>query len=142
MNEKRALAGWRRPILIVVATAPLLVVVFAFVFMARSELAFDESRCPYEEGNVRVVRDGVSVREDDRTCSPGVEEHRWVLLRDHEAPLELGRRRLDARYYEGYTWTATEEDGRVRIEIRNPGQDPRVFREPAPDGGVPASGST
>lgn len=132
MSEKR---GWKRPLLIVLATAPLFVVAFSLFLMSRTELAFDEERCPYVRGEERLVREGVSVREDTRTCAPGVEEHRWVLLRQGEEPLELGRRRLDAQYYDGYTWTAREEHGRVTIEIQNPGQDPRTFREPAPDAG-------
>lgn len=141
MSEERGLAGWKRPILIVLATAPAVAIVAMLAFMARSEIAFDESRCPYVEGATRLVHEGVAVREDARECQPGVSEHRWVLLRDGEAPIELGRRRLDARYYEdGYAWSATDEQGRVSIEIRNPGQEPRVFREPAPDAG--ASGSS
>lgn len=142
MSERRGLAGWKRPLLIVLATAPLLVVAFSLFLMSRSELAFDEARCPYERGEERLVHAGVSVREDTRACAPGVEEHRWILLRDGEEPLELGRRRLDARYYRGYTWTAREERGRVSIEIRNPGQEPRVFREPAPDAGQHAGESS
>lgn len=131
--------GWKRPLLIVLATAPLGVIALAFAFMARSEIAFDESRCPYgEDGEVRLVRQGVRVREDVRRCQEGVEEHRWVLLREGEPPVEIGRRRLDRPYFEGdYRWSAVEEDGRVRLEIENPGQPPRVFRERR-DAGVSA----
>lgn len=131
-----ALAGWRKPVLFVIATAPIAFAIFFFVFIARSEVAFDETRCPYVEQELREVRSGVSVREERRTCQDGVEEHRWVLLRNGREPLELGRRRLEAALYEGYSWAATEPEGRVRIEILNPGQHPRVFREPAPDAGM------
>jgi hypothetical protein len=105
--------------------------------MARSEHAFDETRCPYREGEVREVREGLSVQEELRACQDGVEERRWILDRDGRT-LELGRRRLEARLFEGYTWTAAEDaEGRVRIEIRQPGHDQvRVFREPARDAGV------
>lgn len=128
--------GWKRPILIVIATAPILVAVAAFVFMARTELAFDEASCPFVDGEARGVSEGVSVREDARECRDGVEEHRWVLLREGEAPVEIGRRRLESRYFEGtYAWSATEENGQVRIEIRNPGQEPRSFRERVADAG-------
>jgi hypothetical protein len=132
-ESEPASRGWKRPLLIVLATAPVGVAVFAFAFMVHSEVAFDEDRCPYRTREERSVGDAVSVREEARACSDGVEEHRWVLLRDGDAPLELGRRRLVAELYQGYTWEAREENGRVRIEIRNPGQDPRVFREPGPD---------
>ncbi len=126
MSEK---GGWKRPILIVLATAPIGIIVFSMLFMGRSELAFDEARCPFEEGELRIVNERVSVREDERTCQEGVEEHRWVLLRDGQEPHEIARRRLDASYFEDYSWSASEEDGNVTIEIRNPGQDPRIFRE-------------
>lgn len=130
MSRTKNESGWKRPILIVLATAPIGLAIFSFVFMARSELAFDETRCPFRNGEVRLVREGVSVREDSRTCEEGVEERRWVLMRDGEEPREIGRRRLASTYFEnGYGWSASEEQGRVRLEIRNPGHDPRVFRE-------------
>lgn len=133
-EERESPGGWKRPVLIVLATAPVLVAVGALVFIVRSELAFDEERCPYVDGEARVVREGLSVREDARECQPGVEEHRWVVLREGEEPREIGRRRLESRYFEGdYDWSAHEEEGRVRLEIRNPGQDLRVFREREPD---------
>lgn len=123
--------GWKQPILFVLATLPLGIIAFIMVFMARSEVAFDEARCPFEEGELRLVRQGVSVREDARRCQEGVEEHRWVLLRDGSAPHELARRRMDAEYFEGdYGWSASEEDGNVELRIRHPGQEePRIFRE-------------
>lgn len=124
--------GWKRPLLIVLATAPIGIAIFAFAIMARSELAFDEESCPYEEREERTAG-AARVVEQARTCQDGVEEHRWLLYREGFAPIELGRRRLDARYYEGYSWTAEEEDSRVRIEITNPGLPMRAFREPGPD---------
>jgi hypothetical protein len=122
--------GWKRPLLIVLATAPIGIALLFFAFMAQNEAAFDEARCPYrEDGEVRLVRAGVRVRRDERTCQEGVAEHRWVLLRDGEPPVEIGRRRLEARFFEGQTLSVAEEEGRVRLEIRNPGMEPRVFRE-------------
>lgn len=127
MSEAR---GLKRPILIVLATAPLGILLLSMFMMARSELAFDEARCPFETGEVRVVSDGVSVREDARTCQEGVEEHRWVLMREGQEPREIARRRLEAAYFEGdYAWSASETDDNVEVEIRNPGQEPRVFHE-------------
>ncbi len=128
--------GWKRPLLIVLATAPIGAMLLFFVFMARNEAAFDEARCPYgEDGEVRLVREGVRVRHDVRVCEEGVEEHRWVLLREREAPVEIGRRRLESERFQGATWTVAEEDSRVRLEIRNPGMEPRIFRERR-DGGT------
>ena len=122
--------GWKRPILIVLATLPIGLIAFIMLFMARSEMAFDEARCPFEQGELRLVREGVAVREDARTCQEGVEERRWVLLREGRAPHEIARRRMDAQYFEGdYGWSASDEDDNVVLTIRNPGQEPRVFRE-------------
>jgi len=122
--------SWKRPILIVLATLPIGLIAFIMLFMARSEVAFDEARCPFEQGELRLVREGVAVREDARTCQEGVEEHRWVLLREGRAPHEIARRRMDAQYFEGdYGWSASDEDGNVELTIRSPGQEPRVFRE-------------
>ncbi|MGF1467621.1 MAG: hypothetical protein ACFCGT_15965 [Sandaracinaceae bacterium] len=132
-----AWGGWRRPVLIVLATAPIGAIALSLAWMARSEAAFDEASCPYrEDGEVREVADGVALREDVRRCVDGVEEHRWVLLREGAEPLAIGRRRLDsARFASPYAWSATlDDDGRVRLVIRNPGMAPRTFREPSPDG--------
>lgn len=148
MSEGRGRGGWKRPLLFVLATAPIGLAVFSFVFMARSELAFDEARCPYrEDGAERVIRPGLVVREDVRRCQDGVEEHRWVLMREGRAAQEIGRRRLESRFFAGaYRWTAEEElvvpDGGtegellVRLRIYNPGLDRRSFREPSADAGT------
>jgi hypothetical protein len=132
------LRGWRRVVAIVLATAPIGVLVFVLIFVARTELAFDEERCPYVEGELRSVAAGVAIREDARVCQEDVEERRWVLLRERQPPLELGRRRLGTELWgEGYTWSAhVDDEGRVRVEIQNPSQPPRLFREPAADAGA------
>lgn len=122
--------SWKWPFLFVLATAPIAIIAFSMFFMAQNELAFDEVRCPFEEGETRLVSPGVSVREDARTCQEDVEEHRWVLHREGQAPREIARRRLEARYFEGdYRWTAAVEEGEVEIEIVNPGHGSRIFRE-------------
>jgi len=123
--------------LIILATAPIGFAIFSFLFMVKSEMAFDEAVCPYAEIETREITSGIRVREDGRTCEPGVVEHRWVLLQDGEEDLAIGQRRLLAELYEGYSWSARVEEERVRLEILNPGQDPRVFRSPSPDAGMP-----
>jgi len=120
----------KKAILVILATAPIGFAIFAFVFMARSELAFDESTCPFVQRETREVADGVRVREDERTCQPGVEEHRWVVLREGEEERTVGQRRLSAELYESYSWTAELRNDQVRIEITDSSQDhPRVFNE-------------
>ncbi len=136
-------SGWKRPLLIVLATAPIAALAFIVIFVGRGNIAFDESRCPYREHELREVSETIDVREDTRRCQEDVEEHRWVLLRHGEEPLELGRRRLPVAQYAGYRWTATEEplssdagvvegQRRVKIEIHTRDLAPRTFREPAP----------
>ena len=126
----------RKAILVALALAPVGLLLFSMVFMARNEAAFDES-CPYAEVEVRQVTEGVRVREEARACQPGVEEHRWILLREGAAEEPIGLRRLDAALYRDYRWEATiREDGRVRLEIINEDLDPRVFNEPHDDAGV------
>jgi hypothetical protein len=127
--------GWKRPLLIALATAPIGLLAIIMIFIVRSEMAFDESRCPYRAREERTFREGTRVREDARTCQDGVEEHRWVLVRDGRPPLELGRRRLASRYYDNYRWSIVEREGRVRVEVHNRGVGPRAYGEP-PDAGV------
>ncbi|MBX3275541.1 MAG: hypothetical protein KF729_35100 [Sandaracinaceae bacterium] len=130
--------GWKKAALVALATAPIGLAILSFVFMARSELAFDEARCPFVEREVRDVADGVRVREQVRTCQPDVEEHRWVVLREGEPDLAIGQRRLSAEHWQGYAWTATLREGHVRLEITDRSQDhPRVFNERR-DAGVAA----
>jgi hypothetical protein len=127
-----------RAILIVVATAPIAVVIFAFVFMARSEIAFDESSCPFRERETRPISDGRSIREDVRICQDGVEEHRWTLVRRGRRSLELGRERLESRTYEGYAWSASDDaEGYASVELEVRGRGARHFRERLPDAGAP-----
>jgi len=126
---------WKKPLLVVLALAPAVVLLGSMALMVRSEMAFDEATCPYEERELRRVTDGVEVREDARVCEEGVEEHRWVLLRRGQEPRPIALRRLEQSLYEDYRWTAELDDGLVRIEIHNPGQDMRVFNEPPPDAG-------
>ncbi|MCB9593140.1 MAG: hypothetical protein H6719_10440 [Sandaracinaceae bacterium] len=128
--------GWKKAALVALATAPIGFAILAFVFMARSELAFDEATCPFEEREVRDVGPGVRVRDESRACQPGVEEHRWVVLRSGEEDLAIGQRRLDASMWRGYSWTAELREGHVRLEIRDQSQDEaRVFNERLPDAG-------
>ena len=128
----------RKAVLVVIATAPIGLAIFSFVFMAQSELAFDEATCPYVEVEVRQVQAGVHVREDARTCQPGVEEHRWVVLRDGEEDYPIGQRRLSAEIWENYSWRAEVRGTHVRLEIRDPTlEHPRVFNERLEDAGVP-----
>lgn len=134
MNLKRL----QKPALVLLATAPIGILFFSFVFMARYEAAFDEETCPYVEVETRELSEGASMREDRRACQEGIEERRWVLMREGEAELELGRRPLDAESYAGdYSWTAAiDDEDRATVDIRNPGHEMRRFREPSPDSGL------
>ena len=124
--------------LIVVAVLPAVILVSSMIWMGHSQLAFDETRCPWRRGVTREVTDRKSVREDSRRCQPDVAEHRWILIREGREPVEMGRRRLELeRWGRGYRWAAREDaQGRVRVDIHCPGLDVRRFREPAPDSGM------
>ena len=134
------MSGWKKPLLVTVAVAPIGLAILAFVFMVRSELAFDEATCPFVEREVRELAPGIRVREDERTCQEGVEEHRWVVLRAGEPEYPIGQRRLSAELYEDYSWSAEMSGAHVRLEIRDPSlEHPRVFNERLDDAGVPGS---
>ena len=54
---------WQRKVLFVLAILPALFAVGLFLFIARGQLAFDEARCPYVEGEVREVTATARMRE-------------------------------------------------------------------------------
>jgi len=132
----------RKAILVLIATAPIGLAIFSFLFMVRSELAFDETTCPFVEREVRELAEGIRIREEERTCQSGIEEHRWVVLRDGEEDYPIGQRRLSAELYADYSWTAEVRGTHVRLEITDPSLDfPRVFNERLEDAGVPVEES-
>jgi hypothetical protein len=115
----------------IIAVAPsVILVVIIGIFVARSELAHDEGSCPFRDVEERSVIDGVTVLEQMRRCQEGVEERRWVVLRQGHKR-EIGRRRLHQPLYAdgNYSWDAEMRDGYVHIDIRNSGIDPAEFRE-------------
>lgn len=118
-------------IVAIVAVAPsVILVVLIGIFVARSELAHDESSCPFRDVEERLVIDGIAVLDQMRRCQDGVEEHRWIVLRG-EHRREIGRRRLHEPLYEAsrYSWQAEMRDGFVHIDITNSGIEPASFRE-------------
>lgn len=120
-----------RWVLVVLGTLPALLSIAIFVFIARFQLAHDETRCPFHEVETRDVAPGLRVREDARRCLPEIEEHRWLVVRAGAEPLELGRFPLEAEQMErGFPWTAEVEDGRAVLTITNEGRGELVFREP------------
>jgi hypothetical protein len=126
-----------RWVLILIATLPAGIAIGIFFFIARFSMAHDETRCPFQQIETRVVSSSAIVREDSRQCLPEVEEHRWVLLRQGQREIELGRYPLESEQIErGFPWQATLEEGRVVVTVTNEGRGDIVFREPAPDGGM------
>lgn len=118
------------------APGAILVVVVMF-FLVRSELAHDEARCPFERVDSREVADGIAIVDEGRRCQDGVEEHRWVVVRDGSRR-EIGRRRLDQRLFDAraYSYAAEieRETGGVVVHVRNEGIAEQSFRErPRPD---------
>lgn len=133
-------------------------VLFVFGMIIRNERAHDETKCPFVVVETRVVgaavgeagaaeadageaAQGVRVRDERRQCVEGIQEHRWLLLRAHTAPLELGRRRLSSNFYVAgvYSWRAFIESEQVRVHVENTGAPPVTYREEIAAGGaVPA----
>lgn len=129
-------ADRRRRVLEWIAIALVVPSVVLFVgvslFVAITEYAHDESRCPFERVGERTLVDGtIVVQEDRRSCVEGVEERRWIVRRPDRGPREVARRRLSSDFFEPsrYRWRAALEDDWVHIRIENDGVSPAVFRE-------------
>jgi hypothetical protein len=122
-----------RWVLFPLGVLPAVLAVGIFVFIARFSMAHDEARCPFHEVELRDLVAGVRVREEARQCLPEIEEHRWLVLRGEQAPLELGRFPLEAAHIErGFPWEASLVERRVVVTVQNVGRGEIVFREPAP----------
>ena len=114
---------------------PSIFLVLAMVFfVVRNERAHDETKCPFHSVGEKS-NEGVSVREESRTCVDGISEHRWMLIRPAGETLELGRRRLGTKFYEPsvYSWTITNQDGKARVNVINTGVPNVTFREEMAD---------
>jgi hypothetical protein len=110
---------------------PLLILGFIFV----SELAHDPERCPYEQRGEQRLSDLITVREDVRSCLPGVEERRFSVVRQG-AENVLGRRRFASASFQPdrYRWRAAlSERGEVSVTVDNDGHAQAVFREGTPE---------
>jgi hypothetical protein len=118
---------WLIYVLIPGFVGPALILVFIFL----SELAHDEGRCPYTHNSTKSVNDQVSVREDRRSCVPGIEERRFSVMRGASEQV-LGRRRFARSAFapEHYQWSAALTDqGDVRVTVDNAGHEQAQFRE-------------
>ncbi len=137
-NEtKKEKTPWWLPIMVVIGAAPAVFAIFIFVFILRSGLAHDETRCPFSDVETRQLDAHAAVLEQSRRCVEDVEEHRWMVVREGSAPLELGRMPLEQeRIAEGFPWQARIEDDRVIIDVTNEPRGPFTLREPFPDGGT------
>ncbi len=122
-----------RRIAIGLSVSSSLLVAASVVMVVRQERAHDEARCPFVL--VAERRDGVVVvRDEARSCTDGVSEHRWVLVATpsgEPVPFEVGRRRLASRMFEpaAYTCRVFAEDGKARVRVENRGAPPVTYRE-------------
>jgi hypothetical protein len=131
-SEKKKTPWWL-PIIVLFGAAPAVFSIYILYFISRYSIAHDEDRCPYAHVETRDVTGGVRVREESRRCIDEVEEHRWLVQRGTEPPMELGRYPLEAAQIDdGFPWTATVEESRVVITIQNQGRGEIVLREPQP----------
>ncbi|HKP56755.1 MAG TPA: hypothetical protein VJV78_08545 [Polyangiales bacterium] len=123
----RPLPRWAIYAILPGAIAPVLILGFIFV----SEIAHDEARCPFRTQSDQQLSDGVHVREDARSCLPGIEERRYSVLRAG-AERVLGRRRFARGAFDAsrYRWRAElSAQGEVRVTVDNDGHEQAVFRE-------------
>ena len=127
---------WWLPIIVIVGALPAVFAIAIFVFIVRYGWAHEEARCPFHDVETREVDAHASVVEDARRCIDEVEEHRWSVVRDGAARLELGRMPLEAADIEaGFPWTARIEEGRVVIDVTNEPDGLFTLREPGVDAG-------
>ena len=126
---------WYLPILVILGATPAVIAIGIFAFVMRMGCAHDETRCPFVDAETRPLDAHASVLEQSRHCLPEVEEHRWLVVRDHGAPLELGRMPQE-RIGEAFPWTARIENDRVIIDVTNEPRGVFTLREPFPDGGT------
>jgi hypothetical protein len=122
---------WLVWVLIPGVAGPVLILAFIFV----SELAHDEARCPYTHTSTKPLNSEVSVREDARSCLPGVQERRFTAVRGAQEHV-LGRRRFASTAFapDHYQWRAElSPQGEVRVTVDNAGHAQAVFREGTPD---------
>ena len=109
------------------------VLILAFIFA--SEVAHEPERCPYERRSEQRLSETITVREDARSCLPGVEERRFSAVRDG-SELVLGRRRFASTAFQSgrYRWRADlSERGEVSVTVDNDGHAQAVFREGTPE---------
>ena len=116
---------------IFMSVTSVLMVAFTLFMIIRNERAHDESRCPFVAAETRSVADGIGVRDDTRTCIDGLTEHRWLVLREGQAPFEIGRRRLGTDAYSAarYRFTSSVEGQHVRVRVENRGIAPITYSE-------------
>ena len=131
----KAPTPWWVRIMVVIGALPAVFAILIFAFVMRSGCAHEESRCPFRDVETRVLDERASVIEQGRRCMQDVEEYRWVIVRDHGAPMELGRMPQE-RLGERFPWEARLEDGRVIIDVTNEPRGIFTLREPFPDGGT------
>jgi hypothetical protein len=124
------LPSWARYVIIPGLLGPVFVLGFIFV----NELAHDEGRCPYIQGETRTLSSSVLVREDHRNCLWDVEDHRFSMIRDgHEKTLGRRRFKADAFAPGNYSWEAKLSDkDEVQVSVHNAGHEDGAFREGTP----------
>jgi len=127
-DRKKRILKW----LAILAVAPSVALfVMVSLFIARAEMAHDESTCPFDEVERRNVEAGIWVLDQARQCQEGIEEHRWIVAREGGGEREIGRRRLESSLYgaANYRWNASLRDGWVHVRIQNSGVEGAAFRE-------------
>lgn len=125
--DKFTLPSWAK-LLIALPAIGLPVVILLFIL--RSEVAHDESRCPYALLTTRRIDANTEVIEERRSCIDGVEDRRYSVRRP-DSLRPLGTRRLPPSAFETppYKWTAELRDGQMFLKVVTNGHPDADFRE-------------
>ncbi|MFT3921185.1 MAG: hypothetical protein QM778_01490 [Myxococcales bacterium] len=109
----------------------VLLVLSIFALIVRTESAHDESTCPFARHSERSQGEA-HVVEESRSCVPEAEEHRWIVERPGQAPLEFARKRLDKQRFSDthFNWQLEQDEHQsLVIKLYVDGQMFSEFRE-------------
>jgi hypothetical protein len=115
--QKRALRG----VGITLSALMVVSVLSVLFFIVRTERSHDENVCKFVVYSQRDLG-AVHVVEERRSCTPELEERRYLVQRQGVASYELARKRLPRGHFDSdrYKWTLREDDKQklvVRIDV-------------------------
>ena len=110
--QKRALRGVG-----IVLSAVMVAMMLAILFLiVRTERAHDEQQCKFTVHSQRDLGDA-HVVEESRSCTPELEERRYLVRHGQKPSFELARKRLPRTHFasDRYKWTLREDDKHLLV---------------------------